>query len=800
MRVTLGWLKEFVDLDLSVEELADKLDLSGTAVESITHLGARFDKIIVGEVTAVEPHPNADRLSYCEVLLNGERAGIVCGAPNVKVGQKVPVALPGAILPSGLRIKPTSIRGVASEGMICSEIELEVGEDASGIMVLPRDSEIGRPLAQVLGLDDWVLELEITPNRPDCMGVIGIAREIAALLGSPMTVPGITLATIDEDITAKVKIDIGDPDLCPRYTARYVDNVSIGPSPVWMRQRLEAVGIRSINNVVDATNYVLIETGQPLHAFDYKLLRGGRIGVRRAKAGEELETIDHVVRKLTADNLVITDGKQPVALAGVMGGFESEISDGTTAVLIESANFAPTNIRKTSRSLGLISESSLRFEKGVDIGGTLYAADRAAQLIGVAAGGRIWAGAIDNYPNPRPPRVISLRPERVNKVLGTDIPADRTAGILKSLELKVEKTKAALEITVPTFRVDLEREVDLIEEVARLYGLNNIVTSLLPSTDADRGLNPLQSLTGGLRALMAASGLFEVVNYSFIGRSELDRLGLAPDHPWMAAVPITNPLSEDQALMRTSLLPSLLRTVSHNYNRGLKDMAIFEIGNVFSRHDKHAQELLMLGGAITGERQAAAWYGQGGLEADFYDVKGLVELVCDKTSLADFHIRPVEHPVLQPGQAAELVAENAIIGFFGALHPRIQENYDLRQPVYIWQLSVAGILAAARGKRRFAEIPRFPGIVLDLALVVDESVSWEQVRNLALETGAPLLLEVRLFDLYRGPGIAAGKKSLAFSLTYQAHDRTLTDDEVDHIQQRLVKRVGKELGAALRES
>lgn len=798
MKVTLNWLKEFVDFDLSAVELADKLDLSGTAVESIMHLGARFDKIVVGEIAAVEKHPNADRLNICEVRLGNETARIVCGAPNVQAGQKVPVALPGAIMPSGLQIKPTTIRGAASAGMICSEIELELGEDRSGIMVLPHDSEVGKPLAEILGFNDWMLELEITPNRPDCMGIIGVAREIAALVGSPLTVPGIILAGIDEDISTKAKIDIADPDLCLRYTARYLDHVSIGPSPVWLRRRLEAVGIRPINNVVDVTNYVMIETGQPLHAFDFKLLHDGKIIVRRAKAGEELETIDHVVRKLSTDNLVIADGRNPIALAGVMGGLHSEISDATTEVLIESASFAPTNIRKTSRSLGLISESSLRFEKGVDINGTLYAADRAAQLIEETAGGHIWTGAIDNYPEPAKPRIISLRPERVNKVLGTDIPAKKTVDILRSLELKVTVAKT-LEATVPTFRVDLEREVDLIEEVARLYGLNNIKASLLPSSNPDRGLNPLQILTRQLRSLMTAAGLFEVVNYSFIGQAELDRLGLDPDHPWMDSVPITNPLSEDQALMRTNLLPSLLRTISHNYNRGLKDLAIFEVGNIFHRQDKSAEQLLMLGGALTGQRQAAAWYSQGAGAADFYDVKGIMELICEKACVTDFYIRPADHPVLQPGQAAELIAGDAVVGIFGALHPRIQGNYNLRQPINVWQLSIPNILSASVSTRKFTEIPRFPAITLDLALVVSESVSWERVRNLAMETGAPLLREIRLFDLYRGPGVTPGKKSLAFNLTYQAHDRTLTDDEVDHIQQRLIKRAIKELGAELRD-
>ncbi len=798
MKVTLSWLKEFVDFDLSAQELADKLDLSGTAVESITHLGARFDKIVVGEIVAVEKHPNADRLSYCEVALNGDRAGIVCGAPNVKVGQKVPVALPGAILPTGVQIKPTSIRGVASEGMICSEVELELGDDASGIMVLARDAEVGRPLAQAIGLDDWVLELEITPNRPDCMGVIGVAREAAALVGASLKVPPAALEEAGEDISAHVKIEIADPDLCPRYTAKYVDNVTIGPSPVWMRQRLEAVGIRSINNVVDVTNYVLMETGQPLHAFDFDLLRGGRIVVRRAKARETLETIDHIVRKLEPNALVIADGERPVALAGVMGGAQSEINEGTSKVLIESANFDPINIRQTSRSLGLISESSLRFEKGVDIGGTLYAAERAAQLIGATAGGRVWAGAVDNYPNPRPARVISLRPGRVETILGASIPAKKVRSLLESLELEAAESQDVLEVTVPSFRVDLEREIDLIEEVARLYGLNNIAASLLPSTNPDRGLSPLQSLTRRLRGLMEAAGLMEVVNYSFIGRGELDRLGLPKKHPWLEAVPIANPLSEDQAVMRTTLLPSLLRTIAHNVNRGQTDVRVFEIGKVFRRHKGLPEERLMLGGALTGNRREAEWHNPAAAPADFYDAKGILELICGRVPLADCHIRGAENPVLQPGQSAELASEDKVIGFAGALHPRIQENYDLRQPVFVWQLSIADILAHAQLARGFMEIPKFPPIVLDLALVVDDSVAWDSLRNLALETGAPLLREARLFDLYRGEGVPPGKKSLAFSLTYQADDRTLTDEEVDRVQERLIKRAAKEFGAKLR--
>ncbi len=801
MRVTLNWLREFVDFDLSAQELADKLDLSGTAIETLTHLGARFENIVVGEVEIVEKHPNADRLNYCEVRLDGEKAGIVCGAPNVKPKQKVAVALPGAVLWGGMKIKSTSIRGVTSEGMICSETELGLGGEASGIMVLPRDTKVGTPLAQALGMDDWVLELEITPNRPDCMGIIGVAREVAALVKETIHIPDVSLNETGKNITDRVRIDVNDPDLCPRYTARFIDNVTIGPSPIWLRQRLEAVGIRAINNVVDITNYVLMETGQPLHAFDFKFLRGGQVTVRRAKAGEKLETIDHIVRTLVPDNLVITDSERPVALAGVMGGLDSEINEETTEVLLESANFSAINIRQTSRSLGLISDSSLRFEKGVDIEGAAYAADRTAQLISEVAGGRIWSGLIDNYPNKREPRHVKLRPEKVATVLGADIGPEKVTEIMKSLELKVATTADTneLRVTVPSFRVDLEREIDLIEEVGRIYGLNNIPSTLLPSTDPQRGLSPRQTLTRKLRSLMVSAGLMEVVNYSFIGRTDLDHLALPKNHPLLKAVPIANPLSEDQGLLRTSLIPSLMRTVAHNYNRGQKDIAIFEIGHVFARNKKLPKETLMLGVTITGNKQVSTWHNSASVPADFYDVKGVLELLHQKLSLQDCHIQPFDHALLQPGKSAEFLAENNVIGFVGALHPQAQANYGLRQPVFVLQISVTGLLDQANDHPTLTDVPKFPSVELDLALVVEDKITWAQVRDLAFEAGAPLLCRVHLFDLYRGPEVPAGKKSMAFSLFYQATDRTLTDNEVAHIQERIVARAKKKLGATLRD-
>lgn len=802
MKITLDWLKEFVDFDLSAQELADKFDLSGTAVEAITYLGANFENVVVGEVLKVSEHPNADRLQVCELDIGGERVSIVCGAANVAAGQKVPVARPGATLPVGIEISATKIRGVASAGMICSETELGLADQSAGIMVLEGDPSVGEPVGALLGFDDWLLELEITPNRPDCMGMIGMARETAALVGADLRRPQIAIDEYEESIDVKAAVEIAAPDLCPRYSARYVDRVTIGPSPLWMARRLESVGIRSINNVVDVTNYVLMETGQPLHAFDYRLLHRGEITVRRAASGEKLETIDHVVRELSEDDLIIADGDRAIALAGVMGGVHSEISDETTEVLIESANFQAPNIRKSSRGLGLISDSSLRFERGVDINGTVYAADRAAQLMADTAGGRIWAGVIDCYPNPRKPTPIEVRPKRVHAVLGIDTDPAKFTSIFESLGLDVTTSSepdGPLRVEVPTFRVDLEREIDLIEEIARLYGLNNIAKHILPSSSEERGLDPKQLLVRDLRSLMVAAGLTEVINYSFIGQNELDRLALPANHPWVAAPRIANPLSEDQALMRTSLVPSLLRTVSHNYNRGREDLSIFEIGNVFRNDGQVPQQTLKIGGALTGRVRLGAWGEPAGAEADFYNVKGLMELVCHKLALEDCRFQAAQHNVLSPGQGAELVCGTDVIGILGTLHPTIQENYGLRQPVYIFEADLEQIFERTRAERKFSEIPRFPAVIIDLALIVDDNVSWGDLEHLVKQTGAPLLKQVRLFDLYRGEGVPAGKKSLAFNLTFQAPDRTLTDDEVGHVQKRILKRAERELSAQLRD-
>lgn len=799
MKVSLNWLKEYVDINLSAAELADKLNMSGTAVEAVTYLGTKYKNFVVGLVTEVKPHPHADKLRLCKVNVgNSQTVNIVCGAPNVAKGQKVPLALPGAVLPSGLEIKKAKIRGEISEGMICSEAELELGPDATGIMVLDKEAKVGQPLAEAIGLDDWVLELEITPNRPDCLGLIGIAREVAALTGKKVKYPQITLAETAEKAEEQVAIKIFAPDLCPRYSGRVIKNVIVKPSPAWLKKRLEAVGIRSINNIVDVTNYVLMETGQPLHAFDLDLIKGKQIVVRRAHKGEVLITIDHVERRLTEEMLVIADSKRAVALAGIMGGLDSEINEKTVNVLIESAHFSASNIMRTSRTLGLMTESSLRFEKGVDVSGTIIAANRAAQLISQLADGEVLQGELDNYPQPAKPKKISFRPARANQVLGLNLEPKMALKILNSIELKTKPlTEERYEVTVPTFRVDLEREIDLIEEVARLYGLDNIPATIKLSTAKERGYSPEQKMRRQVRDLLIAIGLNEVINFSFVSEQEYANLHLPPNHPWLKKVEIANPISDEQKYLRTHFLPGLLRNLQYNFFRGQKNVQIFEVGTCFINVQPKPLEEVVVGGVLTGKWGRPNWYGPQET-VNFYDVKGILEFLCLKLNLADCHIQPVDNRIFHPGQAVELISGHEVLGWAGRVHPQIETAYDLDQPVYLFRLLVDKLVKAQAPVKRYQEIPRFPAISLDLSLVVDEQVSWERVKNLAWQTGAPLLKEVYLFDVYRGPGIPEGKKSLAFTLTYQATDRTLTDSEVAHIQERIIRRAEKELGATLR--
>ncbi len=804
MRVSLNWLKDYVDFNMSVEELVERLNLSGTAVESVRYLGKGLENIVVGQIRKIEPHPNADKLVVCQVDAGVEEdITIVCGAKNMKKGDKVPVALVDTVLPNGIKIKKAKLRGVESWGMMCSEIELNLGEDTSGLMILDSNLKVGEKLGKALNLEDVVLELEITPNRPDCMGMIGVAREVAAITGGELKKPAIEIEEANELANDFAGVEIMDADLCPRYVARIIKDVKIGPSPQWFQKRLKAVGLRPINNIVDITNYVMWETSQPLHAFDYEKLKDGKIIVRRAGNDETILTLDDMERQLNDSMLVIADSSGPVALAGVMGGASSEVSESTTTILLESAHFKPTNIMRTSRGLGLISESSLRFERGTDPNGVVFAANRAAQLMAEFADGKVLKGLIDVYPKIINPRTMKLRVNRVNKILGTDLPAGEVDKILESLEIEASKAEQdnQLNVLIPTFRPDLEREIDLVEEIGRIYGYNRIQSTLPESSGKQGGLSLSQKIEKRIKNSLISSGFWETINYSFVTPNFYDKIRLNKEHPLATYISLKNPLSEDQSVLRTTLIPGLLDVVKRNVNRNIYNVQVFEMGRVFRpvSEKELPDELLMVGGAATGSWSEGQWFGKE-QPIDFFSIKGAIESLLDSLGIEDWFLQRALHPTFHPGKCAELFINSDVAGILGEVHPKVNTAYEFPNKVVVFEFFVDVLVSHTKSITRFSEIPRYPGISLDVSLIVDEKVSNEQIIKVVRTTGGKLLKEVRLFDLYTGKNIPTGKKSLAYSLTYRAADRTLTDEEVMRVQERVIAGLEKNLGAEIRVS
>jgi phenylalanyl-tRNA synthetase beta chain len=799
MKVTWNWLAEFVELNLPLERLAERLTLAGLEIESIEERGRELADVRCAEVVQVRPHPNAERLSVCDVRSGGDAiATVVCGAPNVRAGTRVCHAPPGATLPDGRRIEAAEIRGVASAGMLCSEAEMDLGPDASGILLLPANAPIGDRVAAVLGLEDVALDIAVTPNRGDCLSVLGLAREIAALTGQRLRRQRIAVREGKEAAANLIAIRIVDDDLCARYVGRVISGVRIAPSPLWMQCRLRAVGQRPINNVVDVTNYVMIERGQPLHAFDYDRLPRPEITVRRAGADTTFTTLDDQGRTLHPDDLVVASGAQPVALAGVMGGANTEVTPQTQRILLESAWFAPSAVRRTSKRLGLHSESSYRFERQTDVEGVPLAADRAAALIGALAGGTVAQGRVDVYSSVRPLAPINLRLKRVDELLGMSLTRGDVIAKLKALGMTVTPaTSGTLTVVPPSYRADLAREVDLIEEVVRLVGYENVPTTLPECGMGSSAAVVERQRPHDLKQFLAALGLSEAVQVSFCSPRE-NAMFPSWDGPRTPVV-IRNPLTQDDAELRLSLCSGLVRAVRHNLDQGAPAVGLFSVGKVFWR-TAGFEERWRLAGAICPSLPERG-LGRRDQLAGFSDAKGVVEALFHFLGIDDARWTPTaEHPAFHPGKTARIALPGGAVGLVGALHPSAAEALGIRGPCWLFDLDLQELLEYRPARNVFQDLPRFPVVIRDVAIVAEDTFASDQVLRFVREWSAasPWLESVELFDQYVGAPIPAGKKSLAYSISYRAPDRTLTDIEVNDTHARLVAAIQTALNVELR--
>ena len=803
MQVSFNWLKEYVDINLDPQGLADLLTMSGSEVESVVKAGNECDGVVVCHITAVDIHPNADKLSLVTVDTGSATYPIVCGATNIKPGDKAPLATVGTQLPNGTTIKKAKIRGESSLGMLCSEVELALGNDESGIMILPPGTEVGQPLTNALGLEDYIFEIALTPNRPDCLSIIGIAREIAALTRKALCLPAIKVAEKGEEINKLTSVTVEDPDLCPRYSARIISQLKIGPSPFWMRRRLESCGIRSINNVVDATNYVLLEMGQPLHAFDLELLDQRKIVVKRSTPGDSFTTLDGKERILPPDAIMICDGSKPVALGGIMGGLNTEVSEKTATILLESAYFTPSGILRTSKKMGIRTESSQRFEKGVDPNGVTAALNRASQLIAKLAEGNVNQGHIDNYPSSHSPSpAITLSTRKTNTILGTTLSKDEMKQKLEALTFTVKDLdEDQFNAIPPSFRIDIKESIDLIEEVARLYGYNKIAATLplIPATSQKRDKALL--FDQRVKDNLTQQGYHEILTYSFISPAELNCLKLSAQDHRQKAIKLLNPLTEEQSIMRTTLIPGLLSTMKKNINQKNLNLKLFEVGKVFlpQGKDKLPQEKKMLAALATGLYQEEAWNAEK-READFYDLKGCLENLLKKLLITNYSFSPCQDsPFLHPSKSLDLMVNHEKAGALGEAHPQLLEDYQLPQKVYILEISLSPLIPHFSEQRKFRPLPKYPPVYRDIALVVNEVISAQKVLDTIYKFNNKFIEEITIFDYYKGKPIPAGKKSLAYRLKYQSYDHTLTDKEVNTLYEGLINALHQELGAEIRK-
>lgn len=791
MRVSIKWLKDYIDFLETPEELADKLTMAGVPVENVLRQDAGLDQVVTGRLENVEPHQNSDHLKICTVHV-GKTAPltIVTGASNVAAGQIVPVALAGAHLPTGQKITKSKMRGVPSMGMLCSANELAMDttslseEQIAGIFLLPEDTPVGVPVASVLGLDDVVLEFELTANRGDCFSVWGLVREIAVLTGNVPHWP--TIAVSEEDAPrAADMVDIGidAEDLCARFSARVLTEVKIAPSPSWIEERLKGAGIRAINNVVDVTNFVMLELGQPLHAYDYDEVKGHRLTARRAKAGENLHTLDDTTRLAKGEELVIADAEKPVGLAGIMGGLETEITEKTVTVILEAAAFDGASVRRAARSAGLHSEASGRFERGIDVTQTVRALDRAAQLLHEMDAARTAKGVVDCYPRPKTPVSMPFAVEAINRRLGTNLAGGKMAAILESLGFHLESTDPdGYQVTVPSWRNDIRCWEDLSEEVARIYGFDRIPSttpkgSIRMARESDR-----QCFVDGMKNVFCALGLNETVSFAFMHPAMFDRLQIPEDSALRRAIPIMNPLTDEYPLVRTTLLPNLFENAMRNFSRKNEDVRLFEVAPVFFPKGlpvtEQPQEVLKAAGLMAGLRAPMGW-SQGKDTVDFYDAKGVIEQLFSALRIKHYTVERGQHFALHPGKTAAFQKGRDTLAVVGEVHPAVAAAFGTAKPLYVFEMDVATLMKYASGKFSYQPLPKYPAIARDLAVLVDEAVSASDIARVIQKNAGPHIKDVSLFDVYTGRPVAEGKKSLAFALHFQSGDRTLTDDEID---------------------
>jgi len=799
MLISLKWLSDYVDCPLSPERIADGLTMAGLEVDSLSLRYPQLRNVQTARIEAVEPHPNADRLKICMVLCEGGPLRIVCGAPNARAGEIAPLALAGAELPGGT-VRDVKVRGELSRGMLCSQKELGLSQDHSGIWLLPPDTPVGVPLDEALGIREFLMEISITPNRGDCLSVIGIAREVAALCKTSVKYPAAAVDETGVPIETLTSVTIDDPEGCPRYSARVIQGVKIGPSPDWLRDRVEALGVRSISNIVDVTNYVMMEFGQPLHAFDFDRLRKRRIVVRKAAAGERFTTLDGAERELPENTVMICDGVGPVAIGGIMGGLNSEIGPDTRNVLIESAYFDPLSIRRSSRKLGLKTESSYRFERGIDPEGVPGALDRAAGLMLEVGGGAAAAGKIDVYPKPIKAPEIVLRVGRTNRFLGTGLSASGMRNILESIEMKVEELDPdRLRVTAPGFRGDITREIDLCEEVARLSGYDGIpVTSPVAAVQA-AVFDPHQRARRDVRDLLVGTGFFEVINYSFISDESIRKLGYSQADPQTAPVRIRNPLSDEQAVMRTTLLPGLLQNARYNFDHRSENFRIFELSKIFlpKNDELLADEPHHLAGVLAGKRVQQELYS--GDELDFTDVKGVVEAVFRFLRIEDARFRAqLSPPWLDPSVSASVFSGEELVGELGRVHSRVREAFDLKRPLFAFRLDFDRLFTLRGPTPVYRALPKFPPVERDMALIADGKMPVEGPLDFIRSLNEPLVESVEIFDIFRSDQLGTDKKSIGYRITCRAPDRSLTDAEVNELHAKLIKKVTARFAVSLR--